>query len=419
MNRFFVLIVLKLILSQGALAALPEADPAMLGFDPARLALIDGAVNESISRTKLPGALVLVGRHGKIAYVKAFGHRSLIPAAEPMTRDTIFDLASLTKPLATASSVMKLLEDGKLRLKDSLAQLLPEFDNHGKGAITLEQLLRHRAGLIADNPISDYKDGPELAWSRLANLDLPGTPGAALVYSDVGFLILGRIVERISGQSLDQYAKASIFDPLLMRDTSFRPSENAKVAPTEPDPATGQMLRGVVHDPRSRSTGGIAGHAGLFGTGDDLALYAHALLSGGRGVDGTRVLSPLAVRLMTSPGSSPPGQKRGLGWDVDSPQSGPRGELYSTNGFGHTGFTGTSLWVDKETDSFVVLLTSRLHPDAKGASPTTLRNRVATLVASAIVDLPAGSSSSSFPESHSGHPSENKGRIRAAPPRSP
>ena len=232
-----------------ARAGLPEAPPESVGLDPVRLARIDEVVDRAISGKAVPGAVVLVGRRGKVAYARAAGLRSVCPRDEPMTRDTLFDMASLTKPVATATSVMILLERGKLRLNDRLGKLLPEFDNHGKGRITVEELLRHRAGLIADNALADYGDGPEAAWKKLADLELKSPPGSSYVYSDVGFLILGRIVERVSGQGLDQFARENIFQPLGMADTGFLPADAGRAAPTEPDDGT--MLRGKVHDPRA------------------------------------------------------------------------------------------------------------------------------------------------------------------------
>ncbi len=381
-----------------ARAGLPVADPVSLGFDAERLKRIDGAIDRAIVRGQVPGAVVLVGRRGSIAYARAAGRRAVSPNPEPMTRDTVFDMASLTKPVATATSIMILIEEGKLRLTDRLGRVLPEFDNHGKGAITIDQLLRHRAGLVPDDPILDYKDGPETAWKRLAELDLVGTPGERFRYSDVGFLILGRVVERISGRTLDEFARERIFERLEMKDARFRridapgagpevPLE--RIAPTEPETRGGRMLRGVVHDPRSRALGGVAGHAGLFATSDDLAVYAQTLLNGGVGPNGRRVLSPLAVRTMIDAGPTPADQRRGLGWDVQTGQSVPRGGLFGPTSFGHTGFTGTSLWIDPETETFVVILTSRLHPDGHGASPSDLRFTVATLAAAAIADTSA------------------------------
>ena len=393
--RLPIALLLTSTLAASAHAGLPEARPEAVGFDPSRLARVDDAIARAVGEKKVPGAVVLVGRRGKVVLAKAFGRRSVEPADEPMTRDTVFDMASLTKPVATATSVMVLLERGKFRMGDRVVAHLPELKGNGKDAITIEQLLRHRSGLIPDDPIADYAEGAEAAWRKIGELTPEATPGAGFRYSDVGFLVLGRLVEKVSGQSLDEFARATIFDPLGMVDTGFRPvgaspdepTPAARIAPTEREGS--RMLRGVVHDPRSRALGGVAGHAGLFGTADDLAVFAQMLLDGGKGPDGKRILSPLTVRAMVDPGSTPEGQRRGLGWDVETSYSAPRGSLFGPTSFGHTGFTGTSIWVDPETETFVILLTSRLHPDGKGASPTALRAEVATLVASSIVDAPS------------------------------
>jgi uncharacterized protein YbbC (DUF1343 family)/CubicO group peptidase (beta-lactamase class C family) len=390
--RNFSIFGLALILVRSSFAGLPDASPETLGFDASRLARVEDAVARAVSEKKVPGAVVVVGRRGKIALAKAFGKRAVEPIDEPMTRDTVFDMASLTKPTATATSVMILLERGKIRLSDNIVTHLPELKGNGKDSITIDQLLRHRAGLIPDNPIADYADGPEAAWKKIADSSPQETPGERFLYSDVGFLILGRLVEKVSGQSLDEFARSAIFEPLGMVETGFRPiggladepTPISRIAPTEREGT--RMLRGVVHDPRSRALGGVAGHAGLFGTADDLAVFAQMLIDGGKSVDGKRVLSPLTVRAMIDAGSTPEGQRRGLGWDVETAYSAPRGSLFGLTSFGHTGFTGTSLWIDPETETFVILLTSRLHPDGKGNSPTALRAEVATLVASSIVD---------------------------------
>ncbi len=312
-------------------AELPTADPATLGFDAVRLKRIDGAIDRAIDRKQVPGAVVLVGRRGFIAYARAAGLREVGTTPEAMTRDTVFDMASITKPVATATSVMMLIEEGKLRLNERLGRLLPSFDNHGKGAITIQQLLRHRAGLIPDNPIADYRDGPEAAWKRLAELDLVGPPGEQFRYSDVGFQILGKLVEQVGGQRLDRFAQERIFDVLGMKDAHFRPTDPPhiwsskvpldRIAPTEPESSGGPMLRGVVHDPRSRALGGVAGHAGLFASADDLAIFAQTLLNGGLGPNGRRILAPLTVRTMIDPADTPHDQRRGLGWDVQTSQS--------------------------------------------------------------------------------------------------
>jgi CubicO group peptidase (beta-lactamase class C family) len=267
--KFFrVAAMVMLALAPGAHAELPSAEPASLGFDAERLKRIDTAIDGAIERGQVPGAVVLVGRRGFIAYAHAAGRRVVGTMPVAMTRDTVFDMASITKPVATATSVMILIEEGKIRLTDRLGRALPEFDNHGKGGITIDQLLRHRAGLIPDNAIADYQQGPEAAWKKLAELDLVAQPDERFIYSDVGFQILGRLVEKTSGQRLDRFAAERIFNVLGMTDAHFRRLEpsgvsNAKVpleriAPTEPESKGGQMLRGVVHDPRSRALGGVA-----------------------------------------------------------------------------------------------------------------------------------------------------------------
>ena len=376
---------------------LPQAAAAALGFDEARLRRIDGAVDRAVAAGLIPGAVVLVGRRGAIAYVHVAGRRAVEPVSEPMTRDTVFDMASLTKPVVTATAVMLLIDEGRLRLEDHVVRFLPELDNHGKNRITVEHLLRHRAGLAADNPLEDYVGGPAEAWNRIAGMELSAVPGERFVYSDVGFMILGRLVERVCGQSLDQFARDRIFRVIGMADAHFRPlNERAgeerlpvdRIAPTERSTPSGAILRGVVHDPRARALGGVAGHAGLFATADDLAVFAEALVGGGASALGRRLLSPLAVRALIDPGATPAGQRRGLGWDIATSFSSPRGELFGPESFGHTGFTGTSLWIDPETETFVILLTSRLHPDGKQPAPTNLRREIATLAAAAIVDAP-------------------------------
>src|SRR3954454_3358311 len=352
MSRLFRISALLVCLVRGVStvsgASLPEASPAVLGFDPDRLAAIDAALDRAIADRQVPGAVVLVGRRGRIVYARASGRRAVEPADEAMTRDTAFALASLTKPLATATSIMVLIEQGKVRLEDTLARLWPECDNHGKGAITVEQLLRHRSGLIADNPIADYADGPDEAWKRIAELGLTNPPGEKFLYSDVNFLILGKLVEWVSGERLDRFASAHVFRPLGMDDTGFRPIGEERswsialerIAPTEKDDEGGAMLRGVVHDPRSRALGGVAGHAGLFGTADDLAVFAQMLLDGGT-FGKRRVLDAETVKRFTTAQPVPKG-KRTPGWDARTAYSSNRGEKF--DGYGHTGFTGTSLW---------------------------------------------------------------------------
>jgi uncharacterized protein YbbC (DUF1343 family) len=381
---------LSLLLYAGtAVGGLPIAAPADAGIDPGRLAKVDDAVQEALRRKQAKGAVVLVLRHGKVVHRKAYGLRAVQPREEPMTVDTVFDLASVTKPVATATAVMLLVERGQLGLADRVARHLPGFGKHGKGRITALHLLTHTSGLIADNPVEDYQGGKKSAIEKINDLRLVTQPGERFRYSDVGFIVLGQLVEKLSGESLDRFVHKNVFEPLGMRDTAFRPSKALaeRSAPTEKEKG-GPMLHGQVHDPRARLMGGVAGHAGLFGTADDLAVYAAMLLGGGEH-DGKRILSPTMVRLMTAP-RPVNGGLRALGWDVRTSYSANRGELFG--GFGHTGFTGTSLWIDPPSQTAVILLTSRLHPNGKG-NVVPLRRRVATLVAASIVKPP-------FPEPH-------------------
>jgi uncharacterized protein YbbC (DUF1343 family)/CubicO group peptidase (beta-lactamase class C family) len=368
-------------------ALLLLASPAFAGVNADRLARIDDAVKEGIARGDCPGAVVLVAHRGQVVYRKAFGDRAKQPETVAMTVDTVFDLASLTKPVATASCVMLLAEQGKLSLSDPVAKHLPAFASKGKDRLTLEHLLLHTSGLIADNPVSDYQDGREKALERICDLEPRTAPGERFVYSDVNFIVLGEVVERVSGKPLDELARERVFKPLGMTATGFRPKGDLKdrAAPTEK--RDGKWLLGEVHDPRAALLGGVAGHAGLFGTADDLAAFAQCLLDGGEH-KGARVFQPETVRRMTA-ARAVPGGLRAYGWDMATSYSANRGDLFRRGvSFGHTGFTGTSLWIDPETQTVVVFLSNRVHPAGKG-NVTRLRGRVATLAAAALDPPPA------------------------------
>jgi uncharacterized protein YbbC (DUF1343 family) len=365
--------------------------------DVRKLDAIEPLVTEAIAGKKLPGAVVLVGRGEKTLYQKAIGNRALVPSTEAMTLDTIFDVASLTKVVATTTSVMILLEEGRIRLSDRVSSFVPGFERYGKADITVRHLMTHTSGLRPDVDLADAWKGYETAIN-LAIEELPTSlPGERFVYSDINYFLLGDIVRRVSGRPLDEFARERIFEPLGMKDTSFLPGAplRPRIAPTEnctpfgwPCEGPGlSMLRGVVHDPTARRMGGVAGHAGLFSTAADLAIFCRMLLNGGE-YKGARILAPLTVAKMTMPASGP-GERnvRGLGWDLDSAYSSNRGELLPLGSFGHTGFTGTSIWMDPATDLFVVFLSNRVHPDGKG-DVTPLRAKVATVAASAISDLP-------------------------------
>src|SRR5580704_1372409 len=375
--------------SRGALLALAVAGLACGQETYSASAALDAAVDQAVHDGLIPGAVLIVGHDGKILHRKAYGQRALVPEREPMSIDTIFDAASLTKVIATTPALMKLFEAGKLRLADPVTVYLPEFQG-GKSDITIRDLMTHFSGLRPDldlePPWSGYDTG-----IRRALIDKPtGPPGLRFVYSDINFELLGEIVHRLSGKPLDLYAYEKIFEPLGMRDTMFNPpaSLRKRIAPTEIDPATGAPLRGVVHDPTSRYMGGIAGHAGLFTTATDLSRYAEMMLGLGERA-GVRIFSPLTVRKFTSP-ETPPDQPilRGLGWDIDSTYSLNRGELYPIGSYGHTGFTGTSVWMDPSTKSYVILLTNLVHPK-RGKSLSSFRSRVASVAAAALgVDAP-------------------------------
>jgi len=326
----------------------------------------------------------VVGHDGQVNYRKAYGSRSLEPRREPMTLDTIFDLASLTKVIVTTTAVMQLVEQGKVRLNDPVAKYLPEFAQNGKADITVRQLLTHYSGLEPDLDLKTAWEGKETAY-RMAFAETPqDAPGSKFAYSDINFIVLGALVERVSGETLDEYATRHIFVPLKMMHTRFVPPLAlragwiGKIAPTQYD-ENEHMLRGVVHDPTARRMGGVAGQAGLFSTGDDLAKFAQALLNGGGGI-----LSALSVQKMTRPEQPPSAPVlRGFGWDIDSPFSSNRGDLLPVGGFGHTGFTGTSMWIDPTTQTYIILLTNAVHPRGKG-NAIALRSKVATAVAAAL-----------------------------------
>ena len=362
-----------------AFASLPESKPADVGMDAAKLGEIDSAVGEAIEGGKTPGAVVVVVRSGKVVFRKAYGKRAVAPKDEAMTLDTIFDLASLTKPIATATAIVQLARLGKLRLDDPVGKHLPAFAGD-KEPITLAQLLLHTSGLPGGNAVADYAEGWDAALVKIAALKRKPAD-EKFVYSDLGYIVLGAIVEKVAGVGLDAYTAKHVFAPLGMADTSFGPLKDkarlARTAPTEK--IDGVYLRGIVHDPRARKLGGVAGHAGLFGTADDLALFAQMLLDGGKLGD-KRFLAAADVDLLTK-GRKVPGGERSYGWDVRTAYSSNRGDLFA--GFGHTGFTGTSIWIDPPTKITVIVLTNRVHPDGKG-NVIRLRSRIATIVARAV-----------------------------------
>jgi len=413
---------------------LPQAPPSSVGMNAAKLIQIDALVEADIAAKKLPGAVVIVGHKGKIVFRKAYGNRSLVPTVEKMTVDTIFDAASLTKPVATATSIMLLVEQGQLRLNDTIGMYIPDIDEQQAKRVTIQQLLTHTSGYRPDFDLGEKWTGRVGFAAALKKEKLRNPPGTRFVYSDINFEILGELVSRISGQRSEDFAE-NLFRAAGMIDTRFinfepkgisanreifpvdelAPALLNRIAPTENvrgqnsylgsifegDQASGdRMLRGQVHDPTAFRMGGIAGHAGLFSTADDLARYSQMLLNGGvapagngngsrraTGSDG-RILSARAVAKMMAPYVvSESGDARGLGWDIYTSFSQNRGDLFPFGSFGHTGFTGTGLWIDRVSQTFVVFLSNRVHPDGKG-DVTPLRAKISTVVAAAVEDTP-------------------------------
>ncbi len=381
---------------------LPRAMPSVVGMSSDHLAQMDEIINEAIANHQLPGAVVLVARKGRVAWRKAYGQRALEPEREPMTPTTVFDLASLTKVVATATSIMLLVERGQVRLSDPLSQYIPEIKGEGRDRITLELLLTHRAGYAQDFDLKERWTGYDEAIKRLIKEPLRNPPGARFVYSDINYIALGEVVHRVSGLPLNEFARRNIFVPLGMNETGFRPAVALKtrIAPTErrrgqlsylgdtganAGPQGDQWLRGEVHDPTAFRMDGVAGHAGLFSTADDLAIFAQMILNGGQ-YKGVRILSPMTVTEMTRPRLvNDQGWTRGLGWDINTSFSTNRGDLFPLGSFGHTGFTGTSIWIDPASETFMIFLSNRVHPDGKG-DVGPLRARVASIVAGAVTE---------------------------------
>ncbi len=401
---------------------LPIAKPETVGMSSAKLNQIDALVEKDIADKKLPGGVVIVGRKGKIVYRKAFGNRALKPNVEKMTIDTIFDAASLTKPVATVTSIMILIEQGKIRLNDTIGKFIPEIQVPEAKNITILQLLTHTSGYSPDFDLRKKWMGQDGMLEALKTEKLQNPPGTKFVYSDIGFIVLGEIVSRLTEQikindfaatkSLNQFFHTNVAQQLRLETSSFlafprnkvigltmfdqwdwvAPTENIKgqqsyLGSTFEGKDGGQILRGQVHDPTAYRMGGVAGHAGLFTNADDLARYCQMILNGGI-LDGKRILSNATIAMMTKPYVvSENGNTRGLGFDMNTSFSQNRGELFPLGSFGHTGFTGTGIWIDPTSQTFVVFMSNRVHPDGKG-DVAPLRARVSTVVASAILDTP-------------------------------
>ncbi len=360
------------------------AAPAVAPLPPLKadkLAAIDAAVAAAIADKKIPGGVLWFESAGR-TYRKTYGLHTTSPAPIRAAEDTIYDFASLTKVTATTTAIMQLVERGRLDLDAPVARTLPAFAAHGKGAVTVRHLLTHTSALRPGIPATPAWSGYEAAIARACDEKLNGTPGTAFVYSDINFIVLGELVRLVSGRTLDVYAQQEIFGPLKMADSGYLPpaAKRSRIAPTEL--VDGVMIHGVVHDPTARRMGGVAGHAGVFGTTADLARFARMIANGGE-LDGVRILRPETVAAMTR-AQYDGNDRRGLGWDIDTRYSGPRGRWFpSGTSFGHTGWTGTSLWIEPATRTFVIFFSNRTYPDGKGDA-TPVRREIATAAAEAM-----------------------------------
>ncbi|QEG40664.1 Penicillin-binding protein 4* [Roseimaritima ulvae] len=338
-------------------------------------ALIQAAIDDG----QMAGAVVMMSQQGKLVYSTAIGDAQVEPQRRPMRLDTVFDLASLTKPVATATSIMNLVDQDKLELDTKIASLFPEFGEHGKQDITVADLLLHRGGLIADNALRDYGNDQQNNWANICRLKPLAEPGERFIYSDVGFIVLGKVVEKVSGQPLDQFVRQNLYAPLQMTETMYTPSASLRARAAATEKQGDQWLVGRVHDPRAARMNGVAGHAGLFSTAADLIRFGEAFCNGGA-TDDARILGTETVAMMTQPREVPGGQ-RAFGWDVRSRYSSNRPEGFSEAAFGHGGFTGTVLWIDPQQEVVFVFLSNRLHPDGKGSV-----NKLAAQVADQLLE---------------------------------
>lgn len=374
---------------------LPKAKPEKVGMSSARLNRVKTIIQEAITRKDFPGAVLLVGRKGKIVLHQAFGESQWIPEHRPMNTEMIFDLASITKPVSTATSILILVEQGKIRLWDKVKDFVPDFtafreEGQEPKDACIWHLLTHTSGLPpytdAAEVAQKYGDpiSTETLVGHIAQLEKSDPPGEAFHYSCLGFITLAFIIHKVTGQTVAEFATEHIFSPLKMTHTFFTPPAEFRPLCVPTEVIDGEPLRGVVHDPLARLQSGISGNAGLFSTAGNLAIFAQMMLNKGE-FKGQRILSPLAVERMISVYPQVPFAGRGLGWDLDSSYSTNGGDLFGPNSYGHTGYTGTSIWIDPETETFVIFLTNRVHPYDEG-SVVSMRSRVANVVASSIIE---------------------------------
>jgi CubicO group peptidase (beta-lactamase class C family) len=363
----------------------PEVGLNNSGLDTALRGKLDKVVKTAIEEAVAPGVAIAVGRNGHIAYMKGYGYIDWNQPGSPRAdTNTLYDLASLTKVIATTTLAMILEETGQLDLNRTVVSYLPEFNSPEKAQITVKQLLTHSGGLEAGANIYQTARGRDQYLSQINARPLEYTPGSSMIYSDWDMILVQLVMERITGKTLDVLAAEKIFRPLGMIDIQFQPplSIRSRIAPTQVDDARGGLLWGTVHDENAWAMGGVAGHAGLFSTAKDLALFSMMILNGGEGVNGVRIVKPATIARWTARQGKE--STRALGWD--SPEGGSSaGQFFSPWSFGHTGFTGTSIWIDPEKDLFVVVLTNRVNPTRSNNRHVQLRRDVADATQQAVL----------------------------------
>jgi CubicO group peptidase (beta-lactamase class C family) len=372
-----------------ATSGLPEREPAAVGMSSARLSTIDRVVQRGVDAGGYPGAAVVVGRKGYSVLSRGFGALDWTGRTRVTSRESIYDLASLTKVVATTTAMMLLYDAGTVDIDAPVSRYLPDFSGGLRDQVTVRHLLTHRAGLPAGRELWRIAKTPAEARAAVLASPIQCTPGSCYEYSDLGADLLGFVAEAASGQTLDVFLERSVFAKLGMTDTHFRPDamSSVRIAPTEIAPPRGYPLRGEVHDENAYALGGVAGHAGLFSTADDLSVFAQMMLDGGV-YNGVRIVSDSAVALFTKRAAG----HRALGWDTCDGGAGC-GQYMSERAFGHTGFTGTSLWIDPDRQMFVILLTNRVHA-ARARRPSKViadvRNDLADAAVLAVMDDPTG-----------------------------
>lgn len=384
--KLLVIFLLLFLLTPQALGVMPEVLPEEVGVSSERLCYAEQIITNGLDNNSYPGAVVIAGRHGKIFFSKAYGNKVITPTDLPTDIDTIYDLASLTK-IFTATAIMILVERGQLLLSDKVTSFYPRFGRYGKADITIEQLLLHTSGLPSWLALYKTVDSKEAALNEIFYLKPEAKPNEAYIYSDLGYMLLGFIIEKITQTTVDDFIKKEILLPLKMNNSMYNPPPELKerCAATEYDHVfRKRLIWGEVHDENAYAIGGASGHAGLFSTASDMARFCQMFLNLGE-LEGARILSPLTVMLMTQNHISYfLGVQRGYGWYISTSL---RGDIFPLGSYGHTGFTGTSIWIDPFTDSFSIILTNRVHPNRDNNTLSTIRSKFHNPLAAAIVDL--------------------------------